>query len=411
MSRKVFVIAPQPFFAPRGTPMNVRALVETMAKAGADIHLLVYPCGEPITIPGVTIHRSLGVPGINDVPVGASWRKLLLDIPFCFSALLIALRHRFDVYHGIEEGGFVAGFLGLLLRRSYVYDMDSCMVDQLRTGRFGKIPLVLPLVGVMERFFMRRATAILTVSTPLSRKAEAIAPSVPVHQVEDFPLESVGTINQPLLEELRAKFRPNGEPLLLYTGNLEYYQGVELALAAWQAMQKTNGGTAPGTFLLVGGTSAQIDKLRSLANELRISESVVFTGPRPPEDMGTYLELASALVSPRIVGGNTPLKLFTYMASGKPLAATRISAHLHVLDDSTAFLAEPDAADLGKALALALTHDSRTERAARASELVANRYSRKNFEERLERLYEFLLPSGRLSSASSEGEIRARRAI
>src|SRR5262245_58219775 len=101
MPRKVLVIAPQPFFAPRGTPMIVRALEQTTASTGAEVHLLVYPFGEDVSISGVILHRSWGLPGVRSVPVGASWRKLFLDFPLCLAALVLAIRMRFDVFHGI----------------------------------------------------------------------------------------------------------------------------------------------------------------------------------------------------------------------------------------------------------------------------------------------------------------------
>ena len=42
------------------------------------------------------------------------------------------------------------------------------------------------------------------------------------------------------------------------------------------------------------------------------------------------------LASPRRHGQNTPFKVFTYLASGKPLVATRIPTHTQLLDDSLA---------------------------------------------------------------------------
>lgn len=393
MRRKVLLIAPQPFFSTRGTPINVRALAETLAARNEEVHLLVYPFGDEISLPGVKIHRCLPIPGIYQVPVGASWRKVLLDIPFSFSALLLALRHKFSVFHGIEEGGFIAGTLGLLFSRPYVYDMDSCMVDQLRTGKFRKLTPLISTIEILEKFFLKRANAILTVATPLSEKARSIAPQVPLFQIEDFPMDSATSIDESILQKLRAEYQSANEKILLYTGNFEYYQGVELGLQAWHAACEANPNfSAQAKFLLVGGTPEQIQKLRSLAQQLGIDSSTFFLGPRPPEEMGSFQALADALFSPRIVGGNTPLKLFTYMASGVPIVATEISAHTHVLDQSSCFLAPPEAAPLGKALIDGLFDSSRNERAQRAKYLVNTRYSKSNFQDKLNTLYNTLFP-------------------
>ena len=60
------------------------------------------------------------------------------------------------------------------------------------------------------------------------------------------------------------------------------------------------------------------------------------------------------LVSPRVHGTNTPLKVYEHLASGKPLVATRIWSHTQVLDDSVCFLVEPEPDSMAKGLLRAL---------------------------------------------------------
>ena len=69
----------------------------------------------------------------------------------------------------------------------------------------------------------------------------------------------------------------------------------------------------------------------------------VFAGKRPVSELPQFLALADVLVSPRRTGGNTPFKVYTYLASGKPLVATRIPTHTQLLDDTLATLTEPTA--------------------------------------------------------------------
>ena len=64
----------------------------------------------------------------------------------------------------------------------------------------------------------------------------------------------------------------------------------------------------------------------------------MFTGERPAREIPAFLVAADALVSPRSRGTNTPLKIYQYLRSGKPIVATRLLTHTQVLDDSTAIL-------------------------------------------------------------------------
>ncbi len=56
------------------------------------------------------------------------------------------------------------------------------------------------------------------------------------------------------------------------------------------------------------------------------------------------------LVSPRLSGHNTPMKLYSYLAAGKAVLATRIRSHTQVLTDDNALLVEPTAAALARGL-------------------------------------------------------------
>src|SRR5665811_2509586 len=76
---RILLIAPQPFFAQRGTPINVRQMAQTLCEAGHEVHLATYPMGEPVSIPGLHIHRAVPIPGLRSVPIGFSWRKVALD--------------------------------------------------------------------------------------------------------------------------------------------------------------------------------------------------------------------------------------------------------------------------------------------------------------------------------------------
>jgi glycosyltransferase involved in cell wall biosynthesis len=63
-----------------------------------------------------------------------------------------------------------------------------------------------------------------------------------------------------------------------------------------------------------------------------------------------YLEQADILLSPRTLGQNTPMKVYSYMAAGKAIVATAIRSHLQVLDASTASLVELSAESMARAL-------------------------------------------------------------
>jgi glycosyltransferase involved in cell wall biosynthesis len=57
--------------------------------------------------------------------------------------------------------------------------------------------------------------------------------------------------------------------------------------------------------------------------------------------MPEYMGLAEVLVSPRLEPYTTPLKIFSYMASGRPIVATDLPTHTQLLDAEAAILGPP----------------------------------------------------------------------
>ena len=175
---------------------------------------------------------------------------------------------------------------------------------------------------------------------------------------------------------------------VVYTGNLEPYQGVDLLLDAWRIVSGENktqaGDRTEYSLLMIGGTPEQIERYRAVAREMGLQGSVHWIGRRPLGEMPAWMAMARVLVSPRSEGTNTPLKIYTYMGSGRPIVATRRETHTQVLDDTTAFLAEPEPAAFAGALVEALgNRPEGRKRAEAAMDRVNSRYSFASFSERL----------------------------
>ena len=120
-----------------------------------------------------------------------------------------------------------------------------------------------------------------------------------------------------------------------------------------------------------------------------LKDKVQFLGPRPVSDLGGYLAQADVLVSPRLMGNNTPMKIYSYLDSGVPILATRLPTHTQVLDDSIACLAPPVPAEFGKAMAqLAMDRPRRHGLAVRARERVKRDFTPEAMRRKLREFYE-----------------------
>jgi glycosyltransferase involved in cell wall biosynthesis len=97
--------------------------------------------------------------------------------------------------------------------------------------------------------------------------------------------------------------------------------------------------------LLVGGGPEE-DRLRALAGELGLVESVVFIGRVPNEEMRRYYDLVDLLVFPRVSTRLTelvtPLKPLEAMAQERIVVASSVGGHRELIRDrETGYLFPP----------------------------------------------------------------------
>ena len=385
---KVLLIAPQPFFRVRGTPINIRNVVESLVLAGHEVDLLCYPFGEPYDYDGVQVHRSPGFIGISDVKVGPSAAKIPLDGLMFFKAWSLCAKNAYDVVHAVEESAFFAVFLAKMYKTKLIYDMDSCISDQLAySGKLTFKPL-LRMIEAMERGVLRRADIALTVCKALSDTARNLVPEVEIHQIEDAPLDEELIQMPDEAEALREQYGIAAEQkVVLYTGNFESYQGVELLVDAISHVPES----VAAVFMFVGGQPDQVDALKSRAEVGGVAKRCIFTGLQPITSMPAYLTLADVLTAPRVKGSNTALKIYGYMQSGRPIVATNLETHTQVLDESLAVLVAPEPAALAQGLVEVLDDPEKARGLAHAAQrVVEEQYSLKHFRRRVAEAYDSL---------------------
>jgi glycosyltransferase involved in cell wall biosynthesis len=365
----------------RGTPLAVLSMVRALTKLGHRVDLLTLPQGEDVALPGLVHRRSLRLP-VGRVRAGPSLAKLLLDVPFLAEAAWRMATGSYAVVHAVEEAAHLAAPLARLLRLPLVMDVDSSIPDQLRYSGFaarGPLPW---LAEALERHALAHAARVVTVCAALTDGVRARAPRAEVHQIEDPPLvDPTAPPEAAAVAALRRDLGLGPLPVVFYSGNFEPYQGVDLLVDAAGRLDEAQ-------FLFMGGEAAEVEAMKQRARAAGAAGRCVFTGKRPPSELPVFVALADVLASPRRVGANTPFKLYTYLASGKPLVATRLPTHTQLLDDALAVLVAPTPEGLAAGLRQTLADPgAAAARAARGRELVEREYSLARFEEKVARAY------------------------
>jgi glycosyltransferase involved in cell wall biosynthesis len=214
--------------------------------------------------------------------------------------------------------------------------MQSSLPEQLLRHTVARIPPVPAALGAAERWLLNRADLVVA-SVGLGDRVRRVAPGARIWEWR-FPSVTVGEYAAEA-EGLRRRLGvSDAAPVVLYSGTFEAYQGLELLIAAAPRILER---VPSARFVFVGADQAGRVEVETAAAEL-VRDGILTIVDRQPRSMiPGYLAMADVLVSPRSFGGNLPLKVFDYLAAGRPIVATDIPTHRTLLTDERAVLVPP----------------------------------------------------------------------
>jgi glycosyltransferase involved in cell wall biosynthesis len=389
---RVLIVTPQPFYEDRGTPIAVRYVASALGALNVDVHLLAFPVGQDIGMKNVTVHRCANALHIKQVPIGFSMRKLALDAGLWRSFSRLVAHGRFDMVHAVEEAAYMASALCPRLGQRFIYDMASAIPMELIRNSAVKSALLRTPLEAIQRRVMHAASHIIC-SAGLAGYVRTQARSAHVHEWQYPALSSAVSARD--LGSLRStlQIRPE-QRVLLYTGSFAGYQGLDLLLAAFERASREH----PELVLVcVGATDAEQARWSTTAPEQSYFQNVRIVPRQPRAQMPLYTELADVLLLPRVGFQNVPLKLYDYMAAGKPIVATRQAGANRLLNEQRAFMCDPSAESMADAISRACSHPAEAARiGSQALHYAEQHFGWHNFVEFIRTIYLEVIAHGQV---------------
>ena len=369
---RILVVAPQPFYEDRGTPIAVRQMLEALGELRYQVDLLTYPVGQSPAIPGVRYLRIPNPLKIRSVPIGFSWRKIWFDIFLFFALKRLLKQHTYHCVHAVEEAAFLAVFAARNTHTPVIYDMQSSMAEQLTHRPWLGSRILKPWLYACERWLIRHADYVVS-SAGLAEQVRSVLPQA---RIRDWSYPSSSHQVAPEeVSKLRAQLGLDAHNrVILYTGNFAGYQGLPSLV---DAMPNVLSAVPHAVLVLVGAEPSTEQPIREQLSRLLPADRYRIIPQQPKEAIHPYLALADVLVSPRkATSSNLPLKILEYLAAGKPIVATAIHAHKAILTNELAVLAEPTSEALAAAVIGILQDAGTVARLETATRRYAERYLR-----------------------------------
>lgn len=347
---EVLVLAPHPFFINRGTPIDVQLVVQALSERNdTNIDMIVYPVGENISLPKVSVYRVPFTSYIRNIRPGLSLKKLYIDFFMFFYTWKKVHSGKYSMIHAGEESVFIAMLMKKIYKTPYVYDIDSSIAQQL----VEKSPKLMPFAKLFNWFEAKAMKGALA-NAPVCHALRELCEKN--NSPKTFTLHDISQLKNPDLAPtglIRKEINSDGL-ILLYCGNLEVYQGVDLLVESFPYVTKEDVNIE---LVIIGGIPEDIATYKQKAKDLGIEKNVHFLGPRPFDQLDAYLADADILVAPRVKGVNTPMKIFPYLHSGKPVLLTKLYTHTQIVTDEEAYLADANPEAFGAGI-VALAKDA-----------------------------------------------------
>jgi glycosyltransferase involved in cell wall biosynthesis len=290
-------------------------IYERLAK-NHEIHLI---CQKPIN--KIDLPHRLYIPtfGASHIP-----RMLILNLLFWTMYPVYFLSHKKpDVFYQRFDGSLFlspALLFSKMFRIPLVMEVNGIMLDEISMR---KVPsLYLTLVKFSERTYYKSASKLIVVTQGIKDetmrtydipegKILVINNGVDVHKFR--PLDDTG--------DLRKELGLEGKQIIAFIGIFVEWQGLDHLIEAAPLIIDKRPDTA---FLLVGDGPLK-GRLVNKAGETNVIKHFIFTGLIPYDQVPFFINLSDVCVVPKkpLKSGYSPLKLYEYMACGKPIVATR----------------------------------------------------------------------------------------
>lgn len=360
---KIYYIANARMPTEKAHGIQIAKMSEALRKAGADVTLVV-PCrGKKVSL--------------------KSFYNLIEDVPLIH---LPVLPYRASFLLG-SFSFMISAFLFLLARKLrgekflvYTIDMDQfsfSFIPLLHVPYFVEIHDAKRLGMLFHRLF-NRACGVLTINNIIKKKLctrfglpEEKVLVAPNGISEEF--FKVGEISK---EEARqALGLPREKRIALYAGQFYAWKGLEIfAEAARHAPEII--------FYLAGGTREAFVKLTGIFD---IPRNILFGDVRPYAEMPLLMRASDALL---VLGTRrdeysyfhtSPMKLFEYLPTGRPIVAARTPAITDMVSENEVFFYEPDSAEsMANAITETLNNTPAPSSKTAAARALAEKYTWKN---------------------------------
>jgi glycosyltransferase involved in cell wall biosynthesis len=335
-----------PVLGAKGAGVHVRELIAAFRRAGHSVVLAAptltkSPWEESAAVEATVLHLPPGPEVdacVNALRTFTDTFGVAGSLPYEFRAiatqgdLLDRLTRRFEnarpdfVYERASLYGTAGAELASKLDLPRVVEVNAPLALEHATYRGGGL---VELASEAERWTLLGADALVTVSGPL--RDHVVSLGVARERVHVLPngIDTALFRSRPRETSIRTRWGLGPGPVLGFVGGLRPWHGTDALPALVEKLAPRH----PDLQLVIAGDGPLRTELEDEFERRGLRSSVVFTGWLPHEQMPDVIREFDIALAPSHLWYASPLKLFEYMACGRPVVAAALGQIEEVVRD------------------------------------------------------------------------------
>lgn len=305
---------------------HVLEVCRQFSAQGINVHLFIPRTGKNISIKPEEL-KIIQIPVLRVHPV-------LMSISFQFALIFklwpVLKKESKPLFYGRHS--FLDCFtllpLRLFFKFTYVSEINGIRSLESNASRTGK-----KFISFLERCSLNRYTKAVAVTKEIRNWAEKYC-----GQVVDIP-NGVNTAFFKPLDKKKAQTAlglDSKKRYINFTGSLKSWHGTETVINALPLIISK----IPEVILFVIGDGPEKENLKMLSKKIGIDSSIIWAGKVSKDMVVTYLGASDLCLAPInndsvMKIGRSSLKIFEYMACGKPFVTTRIGKSYDALIENS----------------------------------------------------------------------------
>ena len=351
-----------------GGLIKIFDLADNLTRLGYTVLLFLPRIGYPKK---QTISRVIEIPFI-DLPI---IRPLSFHL-LCTAAMLIKLIKGADIFYVRKMNSFVPMIVARLFNIPSLFEIPNDPY----LGYQSKSQIRMLLERTIDKYSMKLSDKIIVLSDWSKRRLSQFG-GIPLSQVLVLPSGTDTDLFRPLSKEecctrlgLDSSFFYVG-----FAGSFFFHQGIDTLIESAPNILKKCTDTR---FLLVGD-GPMMDTWRQKVNQQGLEGAFLFSGHVPYKKVPEYIGVMDICLAPHRKDTNqaSPVKIFDYMACGRPIVASDIEVIREIVGESKcALLVTPERPDHLSLAITALIEDNSllSEMSTRARQHAVNNFDRKS---------------------------------